>query len=230
VKFSVFATLAALAVAQPASAAIIVTHWSGVLYSGSDPTDVFGTGNPDLAGVAYDVVSTLDTEKGLYATYPWGDDLRADIYGSHQLLGVATLTINGHSLVFGASNSDLIPTRIVAYNNNYVGKTVIQGTFFDGEGNGAPCNDLEIKAFGYDGYNPASIFTPIPEGFCLAATACGGSFRFDASRGNPGVVYGEFGGTFSLPVPEPTTWAMMILGFGLMGGALRRRRNPEVSL
>jgi hypothetical protein len=25
-------------------------------------------------------------------------------------------------------------------------------------------------------------------------------------------------------VPEPATWAMMIGGFGLVGGALRRRR------
>jgi hypothetical protein len=24
-------------------------------------------------------------------------------------------------------------------------------------------------------------------------------------------------------VPEPATWAMMILGFGLIGGAMRRR-------
>ena len=25
------------------------------------------------------------------------------------------------------------------------------------------------------------------------------------------------------PVPEPGTWAMMILGFGLVGGMMRRR-------
>ena len=31
------------------------------------------------------------------------------------------------------------------------------------------------------------------------------------------------------PVPEPASWAMMIAGFGLVGGALRSRRTPKVS-
>lgn len=35
-------------------------------------------------------------------------------------------------------------------------------------------------------------------------------------------------GTFSLGVPEPGTWALMILGFGLIGGALRRRQRQSV--
>lgn len=33
----------------------------------------------------------------------------------------------------------------------------------------------------------------------------------------------------STPVPEPSTWAMLILGFGLVGGALRHRRATAVS-
>ena len=40
------------------------------------------------------------------------------------------------------------------------------------------------------------------------------------------------GGTFEefrqlrlAPIPEPATWAMMITGFGLIGGAIRRRRS-----
>jgi len=30
-------------------------------------------------------------------------------------------------------------------------------------------------------------------------------------------------------VPEPSTWAMMILGFGVIGAAMRRRAKPSVS-
>lgn len=31
-------------------------------------------------------------------------------------------------------------------------------------------------------------------------------------------------------VPEPATWAMMILGFGLVGAALRQRRGGQIRL
>jgi hypothetical protein len=31
------------------------------------------------------------------------------------------------------------------------------------------------------------------------------------------------------PVPEVATWGMMILGFGAMGFAIRRRRRPVLT-
>ncbi|NUR45336.1 MAG: PEP-CTERM sorting domain-containing protein [Sphingomonas sp.] len=31
------------------------------------------------------------------------------------------------------------------------------------------------------------------------------------------------------PVPEPATWALMLLGFGGVGLALRRRRKPALA-
>ena len=33
----------------------------------------------------------------------------------------------------------------------------------------------------------------------------------------------------TVAVPEPATWGMMILGFGLAGGALRRSRTLAVA-
>jgi hypothetical protein len=36
-------------------------------------------------------------------------------------------------------------------------------------------------------------------------------------------------GTFSIAVPEPSTWALMIAGFGLVGGMARRRRSATAA-
>ena len=46
------------------------------------------------------------------------------------------------------------------------------------------------------------------------------------SSGFPG---GEIRGQFAA-IPEPATWAMLITGFGLIGGAARRRRQPVVTV
>jgi hypothetical protein len=41
---------------------------------------------------------------------------------------------------------------------------------------------------------------------------------------------GSYGGTINVqPVPEPATWGMMLLGFGAMGLAIRRRRKPVLA-
>ncbi len=34
---------------------------------------------------------------------------------------------------------------------------------------------------------------------------------------------------YSAPVPEPATWAMMIVGFGLVGGTMRSRQKAAVA-
>ena len=45
---------------------------------------------------------------------------------------------------------------------------------------------------------------------------------FNGNTSSVGVVL------FSGPVPEPATWAMMLMGFGLIGFGLRNRRKPTV--
>jgi hypothetical protein len=54
-----------------------------------------------------------------------------------------------------------------------------------------------------------------------------GSISNAQMRGNFGVA----SATASLvAVPEPTSWALMISGFGLIGGAMRRQRKVETSV
>ncbi len=51
------------------------------------------------------------------------------------------------------------------------------------------------------------------------------SFSTASSFGSPGISFTTNGPTG--PVPEPTTWALMILGFGSAGAMLRRRRQSQ---
>ena len=53
-------------------------------------------------------------------------------------------------------------------------------------------------------------------------------FRFTAINGDKYYAMSEFQ-AFSAGVPEPASWAMMLGGFGLIGGAMRSRRKSAVS-
>lgn len=48
-------------------------------------------------------------------------------------------------------------------------------------------------------------------------------------QGTPGTSNGAFGGDVAFvaasAVPEPGTWLMMLIGFGLLGGAMRRKKQ-----
>jgi phospholipase/lecithinase/hemolysin len=71
-------------------------------------------------------------------------------------------------------------------------------------------------------------------GTCIGAAAfpaCTGYFSFDGTHPTAAVqkaLYNDINRQFALAVPEPATWAMMILGFALIGGALRGSRRPTV--
>lgn len=69
-------------------------------------------------------------------------------------------------------------------------------------------------------YNSFSqLFTATGSSTTLTFASFGGS-------GNAGIALDNVSVT---AVPEPATWGMMILGFGLIGAAARRRQNVRVS-
>ena len=87
-------------------------------------------------------------------------------------------------------------------------------------GLGGPYNLIEIDDTGVDEFwrlaNPvqlgASQYTLTINGNNSGAGSLGGSITI-----RPGAV------------PEPATWAMMLLGFGAVGFAMRRRRTPVLA-
>jgi outer membrane lipase/esterase len=88
--------------------------------------------------------------------------------------------------------------------------------------------------------NPTAVGLPVglnmnPATNCITANAqasgCAGYFYFDSVHPTAQVqlaaynaMNAQFGLTAIQAVPEPGTWAMMIIGFGLIGSALRRSK------
>ncbi|HEU4970127.1 PEPxxWA-CTERM sorting domain-containing protein [Sphingomonas sp.] len=101
-------------------------------------------------------------------------------------------------------------------NDNY------QFRFFDGAG--TLLHSVAITgpegSVGYGVETFTRSFAPVSAAYALV-TASGGDNLY-------GIGEIRFNGTLAAPgVPEPATWAMMIGGFGLAGGAARRRRTTR---
>lgn len=94
--------------------------------------------------------------------------------------------------------------------------------------NGTPDAGDRIGMNAYDGGGYVNVY----QGY-ISGTALSGSTRFaNQTLDTLGLIGGRY--TYTLPsdtvtvfvpggVPEPATWAMLIMGFGVVGGALRRR-------
>jgi outer membrane lipase/esterase len=91
--------------------------------------------------------------------------------------------------------------------------------------------------------NPASLGLPPLRGDtnCVAegaqATGCAGIFSFDGVHPTAAVQAAgfrdmdqRFGLSSVMAVPEPASWAMFIVGFGLVGGAIRNRRRTSATV
>jgi len=95
----------------------------------------------------------------------------------------------------------------------------ITSAFLSGTGIGSPIDLLT---------QPGS--TDLVESYYLAGLNLGAGTYTLTVNGTRGTS-GSFGGnvSFESSVPEPATWAMMLLGFGGLGWQLRRRRNRVIA-
>ena len=197
----------ALAIAPAASAAIVVTTYTGTVTEGEGALGV------DLAGLAYTAVFTLDTSINRHTPGPDGESdlvVGPDTEGntSNPFLS-AVVTLDGSP----------IPLPLFGANYAYVGVGTAIG---HSSGIAAPNFwDFFAEHAGIPGsLDTAFSVSPTETSYGEIAMSDGQGgfslwFRGDVSRVNTVVDGG---------VPEPATWAMMILGFGAIGAVARRRR------
>ena len=77
--------------------------------------------------------------------------------------------------------------------------------------------------------NPDLANTDLSETYRLLSQALGAGTYTLTVQGTRGAI-GSYGGNVAFQagsVPEPGTWAMMLLGFGAIGWQLRRRRTSQ---
>jgi len=121
-------------------------------------------------------------------------------------------------------------------------------TFQEGGLNANGCNSSDANFICFDNTSFSTAFTDsLLLTFSLTSNTVGSfanwepSFKIDwtGTANNYGLVSQEIpvntGGCVGCTpdpqaaVPEPATWAMMLLGFGVVGGAMRRRRSSHLA-
>jgi hypothetical protein len=128
--------------------------------------------------------------------------LAFDDIASAYSLSALNLTLAGSSVAFDTSNSGVISLADIGRPNLLeIGGLVNGGVYNIGQAGLTPADD-----FAFD-FVPSIVSQSAP-------------LSYDTN----GIINQANSVTISA-VPEPSTWAMMLIGFGAMGGALRAKRR-----
>jgi hypothetical protein len=202
---------------SPASAAVMVATFTGTVASGTDASGWFGAAGADLTGDAFSITYTYDTSRGYESTVPGSSD--SVVYVPANPITNIAISVNSidHNLVT-PSGDGLIS---VGFLGGYLNPRVqFQYT--------PPGSEWIVQDEGA----LSSPLTSLSQNFSGAITTVANQSLF-----SEGPTYGV-GNVFladqtlsitniSAGVPEPATWAVMMIGLGGIGAAMRsaRRRN-----
>ncbi len=220
----------------PVSATTIVATQTGTIWdsAGSDST-VFGVTGGTLDGLTYTAIATYDTALGAPHFVVGGDGvLGGTLYDGSIYAGPspvsATLTINGVTISFdgfysGEADSSNDPALGGVFQDSF------DYSYVDQYNNTS--KDIKLYTVGNGQLFPNSIATPPSGNVCLISVICDGHFNiYQVQNGVVVQAAGMFAATSYTfaAVPEPKTWAMMLVGLGGLGVVLRSRRRQSLAV
>ena len=230
----IFMPAAALAlVATTAHAHIVTATYSGVVANGYDTTGVFGAANTDLTGAAFTAVYKVDSSvNSLTFNSPGSMSYRigGTNYGFSSSPVSAVVTIHGVSAAFGGlQTGEAYRSKVASGGNELFHETYSASTV-----KGVSTQQF-VETFVYSKSNGPVFAGPRSGGFLqdvVVDTSTGAYSTLVQGVLTPtsltiGVVQPQ--GPSVASVPEPATWALMLLGFGGLGAAMRSRRRAALT-
>lgn len=231
------ASPALLFIAAPASAAVIRVSATGAVDNLSGSRGVTTT---LTRGSPLDISFNFDTSQPFNPVFSDADNIRYRVSISD-----ASANIGGHIFQFDSSSSFLTISRgFTFFGNPFSEAALIQQFFFRGFGgnsvpftlpNGVTFDTISITSF----FNFGMSAVPNPSIALLRdpGSAARNLFDYSASNNSRPFEFGQASASnpiirftpVSVAVPEPATWSMLIIGFGLVGGAMRRRARNLAS-
>lgn len=210
------AALSLVATAVPASAAIVLVTYSGTA-TGRDNLGYFGQAGELYRNTAFTATIQFDSTLGTRTTNEFYDDLQV---GEPTAGIAAALTLNGQTFNFSQIDyfqqltdfvSDVFGTQVG--NWDQVGNKGSSQTMSFGLSLMPVPSTIDVPAH-YEGSFGCCTSAMFSEN--IGSIYVQSEFAFDTN-----IIDVKVTG----PVPEPSTWELMILGFGSAGAMLRRRSS-----
>lgn len=225
---------ALLLAAWPAAATILTTTYTGTLSYGADDLGLFGAAGGNLAGLSFMAIYRTDTAAaGAFSTtsadvsYTSGGT--ADGFTSPTS---AILTINGNSVAIAGLNFGQMYRT-----DNLFGRDQIYSRAIDDDANFLTTLQNSIYSDIHDFIAPADYQLPIDYTIQAGDTAYGFFEKYDHTTSastyllfsNVRVIQEgpriDTGGG----VPEPASWALLIIGFAGTGVMVRHARRSVIA-
>jgi hypothetical protein len=223
--FCVAGSLATLIAAHSASATILNVTFHGIVSSGFDGSGEFGVAGSSLTGDRYTTTYRFDDSEGVRTTLPpYLDQVIGGPFDGHTdpSLG-ATLTINGHAISFNGADLGLEENYPLGGSvSSYAADLAPPGQFdagFIGNSLAAPGVPASLDtAFSAGG-------TPGVNGFINGFQIANGPGKYEVAFATGFFSPESVAVSVESSVPEPTAWALMIAGFGILGVGRRLSRQ-----